>query len=95
MKVFISQPMMNKPNDILQKERAEVVRQLEAEGYTVLDSLFTLPEGQDSPLEYLAESIKLMAHADGIVFMQGWDMSRGCVMEYEIAMRYNKFVKIL
>ena len=44
MKVFISQPMMNKPNDILQKERAEVVKQLEAEGYTVLDSLFSLPE---------------------------------------------------
>lgn len=95
MKVFISQPMINKPNDVLHKERADVVKQLEAEGHEVLDSVFTLPEGQDSPLEYLAESIKLLAKADAVVFMQGWDMSRGCVIEYEIAMRYNKFVKIL
>lgn len=95
MKVFISQPMMNKPNDILQQERAELKKQLEDEGYEVVDSIFTLPEGKDTPLHYLAKSIELIAEVDGIVMMKDWDISRGCVMEYEVAMRYNKFVKII
>lgn len=94
MKVFISQPMMNKPNDILQKERAEVEAKLKSEGYEIIDSIFDL--GPDaSPLDYLAESVKALAKADAVVFMKDWDMSRGCVIEYEIAMRYNKYVKIL
>ena len=94
MKIFISQPMMNKPNDMLQMERARLVHELEAQGYEVIDTILDL--GSDAtPLQYLAESIKLIDKADGVVFMKDWDMSRGCVIEYEVAMRYGKFVKIL
>lgn len=94
MKVFISQPMMNKPNDMLQMERAQIVAKLKNQGYDVIDTILDLGPNA-TPLEYLAESIKLIDQADGVVFMKDWDMSRGCVIEYEVAMRYGKFVKIL
>lgn len=93
MKVMISQPMINKPNDMLQAERAQLVKELEAEGYEVVDTIFDIPNG--TPLQYLAKSIEAMNNVDGVVFMKDWDMSRGCVIEYEVAMRYGKFVKIL
>lgn len=95
MKVFISQPMMSKGNNTLLLERQEVIRQLEAEGHEVVNSIFTLPEGKDTPLHYLAKSIELLAECDGVVFMKDWDISRGCVMEHQIASHYNKFVRIL
>lgn len=93
MKVFISQPMMNKPNDILQKERAELVEKLESEGHEVLDSVFDLVNG--TPLQYLAKSIEIMDKADAVIMMKGWEESRGCTMEYNIAVSYNKFVKFM
>lgn len=95
MKVFISQPMMNRSNEILMRERSKVKQELISEGHEVVDSLFTLPEGKNTPLHYLAKSIELIAECDGVVFMKDWDLSRGCVMEHEIALQYNKFVKIL
>lgn len=94
MKVFISQPMMNKPNDILQKERQELKLKLEADGHEVLDSVFDL--GPDAtPLDYLIKSLEILKEADLVVFMKDWDISRGCVIEYEVAMRYGKYVRII
>lgn len=93
MKIFISQPMMNKSNDKLQLERMQLKVLLESQGHEVIDSILDIPDG--TPLTYLAESIKLIDQADGVVFMKDWDMSRGCVVEYEVAMRYGKFVKLL
>lgn len=91
VKVFISQPMMNKPNDILQQERAKLVEELESQGHEVLDSVFDLQNG--TPLQYLAKSIEIMDKADAVIMMKGWEESRGCNMEYNIAISYNKFVK--
>ena len=93
MKVFISQPMINKPNDILYREREAVVKQLKAEGYEVIDSILDIPNA--TPLLYLAKSVELMNEADGVVFMKGWEQSRGCTMEHDIAVLYGKFVKLL
>ena len=93
MKVFISQPMMNKPNDVLREERAKLEAELKAQGFEIIDNIFDIPGA--TPFDYLVESIKVMKDADLVVFMKDWDISRGCVIEYEIAMRYGKFVKLL
>ncbi len=96
MKIMISQPMNGKTQKQIEEERAELVENLEDKGYKVVNTIFTdePPEG-DAALYYLAKSIDAMSKVDAVIFMQGWEKARGCKIEHEIAIKYNKFIKEL
>lgn len=96
MKIMISQPMRGKTEEQIRNERAELVRDLEKQGHEVIDTIFAeeTPEG-DARLYYLAKSIDAMSKVDAIIFMPGWEKARGCKIEHEIALKYNKFIKVL
>lgn len=97
MKLMISQPMQGKTTADIKVERAELVKQLEAEGHEVIDTIFAEepPANCDAALYYLSKSIESIGEVDGVVFMQGWDMARGCIIEHQVACAYGKFVKML
>lgn len=96
MKVMISQPMRGKTNEQIKAERAEIVKQLEADGHVVIDTVFdTTPKGVNEAIYYLSKSIELLGQADGVVFMPGWNNARGCIIEHQVASSYNKFIKYL
>ena len=97
MKLMISQPMRNKSNNQIRKERESLVLELEKEGYEIIDTIFSdeTPKNCDEALYYLLKSIEAMSKVDGVVFMNGWEDARGCRIEYEVALSYNKFIKIL
>lgn len=92
MKIFISQPMRGKTNEQIKEERAELVKELQEQGNYVLDTIFDLGKSV-SPIIYLAKSIEVLDKADAVVFMPGWESARGCVIEYEIALKYGKYIK--
>lgn len=96
MKIMISQPMNGKTEEQIRNERASLVKELEEKGYEVIDTIFAekAPEG-DARLYYLAKSIEAMSKVDAIIFMPGWEKARGCKIEHEIAVKYNKFIKEL
>ena len=58
------------------------------EKFEIIDSVFNLDEGTH-PLVYLGKCIELMADADIVCFMKGWDESRGCIIEHDAAVRYG------
>ena len=94
MKIMISQPMKGKSEEQIRTERENVIKELEAQGHEVIDTVFDFgPE--KNPIHYLAKSIETMAEIDCVVFMQGWNQARGCRIEYQIALEYGKFVKII
>lgn len=97
MKIMISQPMNGKTQKQIEEERAELVKDLKAKGYEVVNTIFAeIPdEAQDKPLFYLAKSIDAMSKVDAVIFMKGWENARGCKIEHEIAVKYNKFIKEL
>ncbi len=94
LKIMISQPMKGKTEEQIRSERAELVKKLEEKGHEVVDTIFAEepPEG-DARLYYLAKSIEAMSKVDAVVFMPGWEKARGCQIEHEIAVKYNKFIK--
>ena len=94
LKIMISQPMKGKKEEQIRSERAELVKKLEEKGHEVVDTIFAeeTPEG-DARLYYLAKSIEAMSKVDAVVFMPGWEKARGCQIEHEIAVKYNKFIK--
>lgn len=57
-----------------------------------MDSFFSgknaLPE-DTTPIQYFAESIKLLANCNLIVFAEGWEDTRGCKLEHKVAKEYN------
>ena len=95
MKLMISQPMRGKTEQQIREERAELVKQLEKEGYEVVDTIFAeeSPKDCDIALYYLSKSIEAMSKVDGLVFMPGWQEARGCRIEFQVALEYGKFIK--
>ena len=95
MKLMISQPMRGKTEQQIREERVELVKQLEQEGYEVVDTIFAdeTPKDSDAALYYLSKAIEAMSKVDGLVFMPGWQDARGCRIEFQIALEYGKFIK--
>lgn len=92
MKIMISQPMRGKTINQIREERKEIVNKLSKLGYEVIDNVFGNPlqPDENEAICNLAESIKCIAKADVIYFMKGWEYSRGCKIEHEVAVRYCK-----
>lgn len=96
MKLMISQPMRGKTNEQIKAERESLVKELKKEGHEVVNTVFDLaPKGKDEAIYYLSKSIEFISEVDGLVFMPGWQQARGCRIEYQVAMDYGKFIKII
>lgn len=98
MKIMISQPMRGKTNEQIRLEREELVKELENAGHEVLDTIIDdFVEGQDDDyaIRCLAKSIEFIANVDALIFMPGWENSRGCRIENSVALEYGKFVKYM
>lgn len=97
MKIMISQPMKGKTTEQIKLERKQLVEELEKQGYDVVDTIFAeeTPKDCDAAIYYLSKSIEAIGKVDGIVFMPGWNNARGCRIEYQVAVEYDKFIKIL
>ena len=94
MKVMISQPMNGKTEEQIRQERDDLIKKIQAEGDTYIDTIFQdeVPKGCDIAVYYLAKSIEAIAYADKIIFMNGWDKARGCIIEHEVAISYDKII---
>lgn len=91
MIAMISQPMQGKSNEEIEKERKELVEILEEQGYDVLDTVLTVDDvSKDDPICYLAKSLEMLAEADILVCMKGWEEARGCRIEHLVAEEYGK-----
>ena len=95
-KLFISQPMNGKTDDeiLIQREYALLKARSIAQGEDIelIDSFFQNAPADAKPLWYLAKSIELLSEADYVYFADGWMHYRGCIIEHECAVRYNKTI---
>ena len=91
-KLFISQPMKDKTNEEILKERekaiADVIKYL-GEDVEVIDSFFKDARHDAKPLWFLGKSIELLSTADIAYFAKGWDSARGCKIEHDCAVAYD------
>lgn len=103
MKVFISQPMKDKTFDEIEIERNSMIHVIGCvypdEEIEVIDSLFSDEDverlGGDETvgaLWFLGEAIKAMDKADIVIMGFNWQHARGCQIEHEIAIDYDKKV---
>ena len=91
-KLFISQPMKDKTNDEISKEREKAIaaaRKYLGEDVEVIDSFFKDAPHDEKPLWFLGKSLELLSTADVAYFAKGWDSARGCKIEHDCAVAYN------
>lgn len=92
-KLFISQPMRDKTNEEIEKERQEAIREVQLlfpnEPIIVLDSFFKDAPHEAKPLWFLGKSFEVLSNADIAYFCKDWDNYRGCRMEHKACKNYN------
>lgn len=99
MKAMLSQPMNGKTNEEIVATRERAIKELEAAGYDVVNTLFTdewySPENmknrgvENIPLCFLAKSLENMSLCNAAYFCKGWDKARGCKIEHDAAVAYG------
>lgn len=86
MKIYIAGPITGIQD---YKERfGEAERQLRAKGHTVMNPAI-LPEGFDH-LEYMHICLPMVEVCEAVVFLPGWEKSKGAQMEYHYAERRGR-----
>lgn len=93
MKVFISQPMRDKTNEQIEKERNDAIsyvyNKLGAKNVEIIDSFFKDAPHEAKPLWFLGKSFELLSAADVAIFIGDWINYRGCNMEYKACREYG------
>lgn len=92
MKLFISQPMRDKTNEEIERERQNAIQSVKekfGEEVEVIDSFFKDAPHDAKPLWYLGKSLMLLSTADVAFFCKGWDEYRGCRIENQCAIEYG------
>ena len=92
MKIMISQPMRDKTEQQIRDERKEIVQGIKELGDEVIDTIFTeeAPKDCDTAIYFLAKSIESIGKVDAVYFMRGWEKARGCKIEHQVAVEYEK-----
>lgn len=99
MKAMLSQPMAGKTEQEIVSTRERAIRVLEAQGYEIVNTLFTdewySNEEMEKrgvvqiPLCFLAKSLENMSLCHAAYFCKGWENARGCRIEHEAAKAYG------
>ncbi|MGN9097142.1 DUF4406 domain-containing protein [Flintibacter porci] len=98
-KAMLSQPMAGKTQAEIVSTREKAIASLEANGYEVINTLFTdewySKEKMEErgvvqiPLCFLAKSLENMSLCHAAYFCKGWEQARGCKIEHDAAMAYG------
>ena len=95
MKIFISQPMRNKTNVEIFKERDKIMNELQKQFGLDTEFLFSIKHLDvenninNIPVYHLSKAIELLSKADLAYFAKGWTNARGCLIEHQICNDYN------
>lgn len=98
-KAMLSQPMAGKTDEEIVATRERAITVLEERGYEVVNTLFTdewysrEKMGERGvvqiPLCFLAKSLENMSLCHAAYFCKGWENTRGCKLEHEVAKEYG------
>lgn len=102
MKAMLSQPMAGKTEVEIIETRENAIETLVGMGYEIVNTLFTdewysneaMKERgvENIPLCFFAKSVEAMSQCDAVYFCEGWEETRGCKLEMEVARAYGLFI---
>ena len=92
-RIFISQPMKDKTDEQILKERERAVsavkEKFNGEDVEAIDSFFQSAPHDAKPLWFLGKSLELLSTADVAYLIGEWKNYRGCKIENTCAKEYG------
>ncbi len=98
-KAMISQPMIGKSTEEIIKTREKAIKILSEKGCKIINTLFTdewyngvsfTENGvEQKPLCFLSISLEKMSLCHAVYFCKGWEDTRGCKIEHDVAKAYG------
>lgn len=91
-RIFISQPMRDKTNEEIERERQNAIQSVKEKygnDVKIIDSFFKDAPHNAKPLWFLGKSLELLSSADVAFFCKGWEKYRGCRIENQCAIEYG------
>lgn len=92
VKVFISQPMVDKTDEYIKEEREKAkarIKEIYNDDVEIIDSFFEGAPHDAKPLWFLSKSLGLLSTADVAFFCENWEKYRGCKIEHTCAVEYG------
>lgn len=90
MKVYISLPITG--HDIEEAEANCIYASgvIQAKGHTPVSPLDVSPDSDATYAEHMGNDIEALLNCEAVLFLPGWQTSKGCRLEYEAAVIYGK-----
>lgn len=88
--VFVSMPMTGRTHEEILKELLRVyvlIWDKYGQEVDIANGWYGFKEVE--PVFMLGHAIQVMSQADTVLFAKGWENSRGCCVEHEVAKRYD------
>lgn len=92
MKVYISLPITGHPIDEVRKKADQAKQQLSDMGHEPVSPLDVSPDPDAPYAEHIGRDIAALLECDAVVFLDGWQESKGCTLEHAAAKIYNKLI---
>lgn len=96
---MISQPMNGRTEEEIEEVRKRAVEALCEMGYVVVNTFFSDDWSdkdamekrgvKSAPIAFLGRSVTAMSQCDAVYFCHGWENTRGCVIEHDVAQTYG------
>ncbi len=90
MKVYISLPISGYDIEVVEARCIFVSAVLEQEGHTPISPIEVSPDQDATYAEHMGHDIQALLECDAVCFLEGWQKSKGCMAEFEVARIYGK-----
>lgn len=90
--VFISQPMKGLSDNQININRNELIEYAKSKygvDAEIIDSFFEGAPANKKPIWFLGKSIEKLSDAEVVIMGPGWEDTRGCKIEHDVAKAYG------
>lgn len=92
MKVYISMPVIGVKTDIARFNETHAKSQIISSRNTPVSPLDAEADPNASPASLLGRNIRTLLECDAVYFSRGWENTKSCMAEYEVARIYGKII---
>ena len=90
MKIYISLPVTGHDIEEVEARCIFATGVIEKKGHTAVSPLDVSPDPDATYAQHMGDDIKALLECDAILFLDGWQYSKGCDLEHEAARIYQK-----
>lgn len=93
-KVYLSLPITGRPLEEAREHARVMKEELQLQGYEVITPFEINPNNEEPYSCLMGRCIETLLECDAVFFCIGWQRSKGCMAEFEIAKIYGKEILI-